>query len=159
MGIDRTFEGALTKALLASDLALPRRGTALLSIADQDKAEAIELIRQLGEVGYRFFATTGTAELIRGLGLEVTTVPKRLAESHPNVVDVIHDGTADFVLNTAEGGRTTLRDGFLIRRAATEKRLPCFTSIDTARHAVAALVSDVNYTVAPLAEYTGAGGP
>ena len=162
MGVDRTFEGALTKALLASDLALPRQGTALLSIADQNKAEAIELIRQLGEVGYRFFATAGTAELIRGLGLEATTVPKRLAESHPNVVDVIQDGTVDFVLNTAEGGRTTLRDGFHIRRAATEKRLPCFTSIDTARHAVAALVAQSGpdgggYTVAPLSEYTGAG--
>ena len=155
MGVDRDFDGALTKALLASDLALPARGTALLSIADQDKAESIELIRQLGEAGYTLYATDGTAEMIRGLGLEARRVPKRLAESHPNVVDVIEAGEVDFVLNTSEGGRTTLRDGFHIRRAAAEKRLPCFTSIDTSRHAVAALLSEGGYEVAPLSEYTG----
>ena len=163
MGVDRTFDGALTKALLASDLALPPQGTALLSIADQDKAEAIELIRQLGEAGYRLYATDGTAEMIRGLGLEARSVPKRLAESHPNVVDVIEAGEVDFVLNTSEGGRTTLRDGFHIRRAAAEKRLPCFTSIDTARHAVAALLSQMSagggaYEVAPLSDYVGTKG-
>ena len=156
MGVDRDFDGALTKALLASDLALPARGTALLSIADQDKAEAIDLILQLGEAGYTLYATDGTAEMIRGLGLEARRVPKRLAESHPNVVDVIEAGEVDFVLNTSEGGRTTLRDGFHIRRAATEKRLPCFTSIDTARHAVSAMLSHGAYEVAPLSEYTGA---
>ncbi len=155
MGVDRDFNGALTKALLASDLALPARGSALLSIADQDKAESIELIRQLGEAGYTLYATDGTAEMIRGLGLEARRVPKRLAESHPNVVDVIEAGEVDFVLNTSEGGRTTLRDGFHIRRAAAEKRLPCFTSIDTSRHAVAALLSEGRYEVAPLSEYTG----
>ena len=155
MGVDRDFDGALTKALLASDLALPSRGTALLSIADQDKAEAIELIRQLGGAGYTLYATDGTAEMIRGLGLDARRVPKRLAESHPNVVDVIEAGEVDFVLNTSEGGRTTLRDGFHIRRAAAEKRLPCFTSIDTARHAVSAMLSQGAYEVAPLSEYTG----
>ena len=155
MGVDRDFDGALAKALLASDLALPARGTALLSIADQDKAESIELIRQLGEAGYTLYATDGTAEMIRGLGLEARRVPKRLAESHPNVVDVIEAGEVDFVLNTSEGGRTTLRDGFHIRRAAAEKRLPCFTSIDTSRHAVAALLAEGGYEVAPLSEYTG----
>ncbi len=159
MGVDHDFDGALTKALLASDLALPARGTALLSIADQDKAEAIALIRTLGEAGYRFYATEGTAALITGLGLEATSVPKRLAESHPNVVDVIREGRVDFLLNTSEGGRVTLRDGFHIRRAATEQRVPCFTSLDTARHAVAALVGrgageSPSYTVAPLSEYT-----
>ena len=162
MGVDRHFNGALTKALMASDMALPPGGTALLSIADQDKAEAMELIRQLCTAGYTLYATDGTAELIRGLGLEVRRVPKRLAESHPNVVDVIEAGEVDFVLNTSEGGRTTLRDGFHIRRAAAEKRLPCFTSLDTARHAVRALVAQMGedggaFGVAPLSEYTGAG--
>ena len=94
--------------------------------------------------------------MIRGLGLEARRVPKRLAESHPNVVDVIEAGEVDFVLNTSEGGRTTLRDGFHIRRAAAEKRLPCFTSIDTARHAVSAMLSHGAYEVAPLSEYTRA---
>ena len=104
MGVDRDFDGALAKALMASDQALPPQGTALLSIADQDKAEAIELIRQLGEAGYRLYATDGTAEMIRGLGLEVRVVPKRLAEAHPNVVDVIEAGEVGLCAEYVGGG-------------------------------------------------------
>ena len=155
MGIDRTFDSALTKALLASELALSAHGTALLSIADQDKADAIPMIRNLSAAGYTIYATEGTAELMRGLGLEAIVVPKRLSAGHPNVVDVIEDGTVDFVVNTPEGGRSTLRDGFHIRRAASEHRTPCFTSIDTALHAVGAMVSgNDRYSVLPLSEYT-----
>jgi carbamoyl-phosphate synthase large subunit len=78
---------------------------------------------------------------------------------HPNVVDVIQDRTVDFVVNTSEGGRTTLRDGFHIRRAASEHRIPCFTSIDTALHAVAAMViSSGEYDVQPMSVYTHQNG-
>ena len=158
MGIDRSFTGALNKALLASDLALPAGGAALLSIADQDKPDAETLIRDLGRSGYRLYATEGTAHFIQRCGLESIAVPKRLTAGHPNVVDVIQEGTVDFVVNTPEGSRTTLRDGFHIRRAATERQIPCFTSIDTANHAVAALVAQSGeYNVLPLAAYTGRG--
>jgi carbamoyl-phosphate synthase large subunit len=58
------------------------------------------------------------------------------------------------VINTITGGRIPLRDGFYIRRAATEKRIPCFTSLDTARAAVETLVNgDQVYNVQPLADY------
>ena len=155
MGIDRTYDGALTKALLASDLALPLHGAVLLSIADADKADAIGMIRTLGTSGYTIYATEGTAALVRGLGVDAHVVPKRLAEAHPNVVDVIQDGMVQFVVNTSEGGRTTLRDGFHIRRAATEQRIPCFTSIDTARHAVAAMrARNQEFNVLPMSVYT-----
>jgi len=155
MGIDRRYDSALIKALLASDLALPPSGAALLSIADADKADALPLIRNLQQANYTIYATDGTAALVRSLGGEATTIPKRLSVGHPNVVDVIQDRTVDFVVNTSEGGRTTLRDGFHIRRAASEHRIPCFTSIDTALHAVAAMVaSSSEYDVQPMAVYT-----
>ena len=67
----------------------------------------------------------GTADLVDGLGIPVEQVPKRLNEGHPNVVDVIRDGTVRAVINTLEGGRAShMRDGFHIRRAATEMRIP-----------------------------------
>ncbi|MDO8567734.1 MAG: hypothetical protein Q7R57_03350, partial [Dehalococcoidales bacterium] len=73
---------------------------------------------------------------------------------HPNVVDVVADGTVDGVVNTITGGRAPLRDGFQIRRAAAEKHIPCFTSLDTARAAVAALVNGSPvYSIQPLPEY------
>ncbi len=154
MGIDYTFEAALAKALHAADLALPKRGSILLSLADHTKPESLPMVRSLAQAGYRIYATEGTAAMIRAVGLPVEQVPKRLDEGHPNVVDVIQEGV-DVVINTPEGQQTaTLRDGFQIRRAAAERRIPCFTSIDTAAAAVSALVGgDRHFTVQPLREY------
>ena len=100
MGIDRTFEGALAKALLASDLALRPHASILLSVSDRTKAAALPLIHQLADAGYRMFATEGTATTIAALGLPVTSVTKVLSGAHPNVVDVINDGTVQCVINT-----------------------------------------------------------
>ncbi len=155
MGIDRDLNGALTKALIAAGTALPEVGSALLSIADQDKPDAIEMVRQLHQAGYTLYATEGTADLVRGLGLEATVVPKRLSEEHPNVVDIIRDQTVQLVVNTPEGRRGALRDGFHIRRAAVETRIPLFSSIDTAVHAVRSLISRrLDYNVLTMQEYT-----
>jgi carbamoyl-phosphate synthase large subunit len=155
MGIDTDFRAALAKALLAADMALPPKGSILLSLADRTKPEAIPIIRRLAQAGYRLYATEGTAALIRGLGLEVAEVTKRLSQGHPNVVDIIRQGVVDAVINTPEGAQmATIKDGFYIRRAAVERRIPCFTSIDTARAAVEALVVDQHrFSVQPLAEY------
>jgi carbamoyl-phosphate synthase large subunit len=155
MGIDHTFPAALAKALLSAELALPAGGGLLLSIADRYKAEAAPIVRQLAEAGFRLYATEGTAAMIAALGLPVEGVAKRLAGEHPNVVDVIQDRTVDGVINVPEGRLTgTLRDGFHIRRAAAERRIPCFTSLDTARAAADALMAGVEtYTVQPLPDY------
>ncbi|MEX0801280.1 MAG: carbamoyl-phosphate synthase large subunit [Dehalococcoidia bacterium] len=155
MGIDYTFESALAKALQASDLALPGRGAILLSLADRTKPEALPVVRSLADVGYRMYATEGTAAMLAAIGLPVEQVPKRLDEGHPNVVDVIREGLVDVVINTPEGERAaTLRDGYQIRRAAAERRIPCFTSIDTAAAAVSALAGgDRHFTVQPLRDY------
>ena len=154
MGIDYTFETALAKALLAAGLMLPPQGHILLSVADRGKPEALGLIRKLHEVGYRLYATEGTAALIQAAGMPVTMITKKLSEGHPNVVDVIRDGTVDGVVNTVTGRMAALKDGFQIRRAAAEKRIPCFTSLDTARAAVEVLVDGMHsYSICPLPEY------
>ncbi len=156
MGIDRTFEGAVAKALIASDMALKPNAAILLSVSDRTKADALPLIRLLREAGYRLYATEGTARMIEALGMDVTSVTKVLSGGHPNVVDVIMDGTVQGVINTSENRFTgSLRDGFHIRRAAAEKRIPCFTSIDTARAAIQALANPSDYDVATLREYVG----
>ena len=155
MGVDYTFPAALSKALSSAELALPPAGAVLLSIADAHKEEAEPIIRQLADAGLRLYATEGTAKMIEAAGLPVEEVTKRLREGHPNVVDVIRDGTVDGVINISEGRITgTLRDGFHIRRAAAERRIPCFTSLDTARAVADALQAGVqNYTIQPLAAY------
>jgi len=154
MGIDYSFEAALVKALLAAGLMLPQGGSLLLSIADKDKAEAQPLIKQLHYLHHELYATEGTAEMIESMGFPVRMVTKKLSEGHPNVVDVIQGNSVAGVINTITGGRIPLKDGLAIRRAAAEKRIPCFTSLDTARVAIEALASSGQiFNVQPLREY------
>jgi carbamoyl-phosphate synthase large subunit len=154
MGIDYNFEAALVKALLAAGLMLPQGGSLLLSIADKDKDEASPLIKQLHSLHHELYATEGTAEMIESMGLPVKLVTKKLSEGHPNVVDVIQGNSVSGVINTITGGRIPLKDGLDIRRAAAEKRIPCFTSLDTARVAIGALANSSQiFNVQPLKEY------
>ena len=154
MGIDHAFRPALAKALIASGLMLPQKGSILLSIADKHKEDSEEMIRSLNSIGYNLYATSGTAEMIRGLGIPVKVIPKIEEDSHPNVIDIIMDGRVDAVVNTVTGDRKALQDGFEIRRHATELRIPCFTWLDTARAAIEglALGSD-SFTIKPLHNY------
>ena len=97
--------------------------------------------------------------MIQGVGIPVTFISKKLSEGHPNIVDIIRDGTLDGVVNTIAGERGPLSDGFEIRRAAVEKRIPCFTSIDTIRAVAEVLLSDQQtFSVKPLREYIAARG-
>ncbi len=154
MGIDYTFDAALAKALLAAGLMLLPQGAILFSIADRDKPEALPIIRKFSEMGYKLYATEGTAAMIEAVELPVKMISKKLSEGHPNVIDIINDGTVNGVVNTITGGRIPLRDGFQIRRAAAEKRIPCFTSLDTARAAVEALLNGSQiYSAQPLPDY------
>ena len=154
MGIDYDFRSAVSKALMAAGLMLPPKGSILLSIADRSKTEAVPMIKDLAKAEYRLYATEGTAAMIRAQGIPVVAVPKRLNEGHPNVVDVIVDGTVDAVVNTVTGDREVLQDGFEIRRAAVDRRIPCFTSLDTARAAAESLANGADrYSVKPLRQY------
>ncbi len=154
MGIDYTFETALAKTLISAGLMLPPQGGILISIADRDKPEALPVIRSLAQIGYKLYATEGTAAMIEAAGMTVNLTPKKLNEGHPNVVDVIANGSVSAVINTVTGDRVPMRDGFQIRRTAVERRVPCFTSLDTARAAVRALHnSGLNYTIQPLPDY------
>lgn len=160
MGIDRTFEPAFYKALVAAGLALPPQGSVLLTLADEDKTEAVEMIRQLVRMGHKLYATEGTAALIERHGMPVQMVLKRIGRGHPDMLDVILDRTVDCVINTPGPADKEILDGIEIRRAAVERGVPCITSIDTARTIVAAMSkSDAVYTVQPFPEYrvTGTG--
>jgi carbamoyl-phosphate synthase large subunit len=153
MGIDRSFAPALWKSLVAAGLAPARSGKILVTVADKDKPEVVPIIEGFHWLGYDLVATSGTAALIRSLGVDVTEV-RKLAEGSQDILTLIRSGECAAVINTPTLGRTVDRDGFLIRRAAVEARVPCLTSLDTALAVVTALrASAVTANVAPLAEY------
>jgi carbamoyl-phosphate synthase large subunit len=96
--------------------------------------------------------------MIKDKGMEVKAVAKKLTEGYPNVVDVIQERKVDAVVNTTTGERTPLKDGFEIRRAASERRIPCFTSLDTIKVAVEALAYKQRiFSVQPLRNYVEGG--
>ncbi len=153
MGIDTNLEAAVAKALIAASLMLPQSGSLLVTIADRDKAEAVPWLKILGGMDYQLYATEGTAALMRGLGLDVTEINKA-EEDEPNAYSIVVDGTVDAVVNTVEEVAAARRDGFEIRRAATERRIPCYTSMDTVRAAVEALAGGSrDYHVATTTAY------
>ncbi len=104
--------------------------------------------------GYSLIATPGTAALIASLGLPVRKVGK-LSDGDSAITDLIREGQVHLVINTVTGGRPVLQDGFEIRRAAVESRIPCLTSLDTANALAASLtIADGQYEVLPITEYT-----
>tara|TARA_Y100000994_G_scaffold244112_1_gene243436 strand:- start:1578 stop:4919 length:3342 start_codon:yes stop_codon:yes gene_type:complete len=154
MGIDYNIPSAISKALLAGGYSIQPNNSILVSISDRDKPEAIDLMKKLAEFGCDLYATEGTGAMIEALGLDVKMITKRIAEGHPNVVDVIQNGTVDVVINTESSLTSVIRDGFEIRRNAVERRIPCFTSLDTARAAIENLFSvHQNYNIKSSEDY------
>ncbi|MDO8562799.1 MAG: ATP-grasp domain-containing protein, partial [Candidatus Limnocylindria bacterium] len=153
MGVDREFQPALWKAIVAAGLAPAPRGTVLITVADADKAEVGRIVEGFHWLGYELVATSGTAAFIRSLGIDVTEVAK-IADGSSAILDLVRSGACAAVVNTPTQGTDADRDGFLIRRAAVEARVPCLTSLDTALAVVTALRASANeYGVAPLEEY------
>jgi carbamoyl-phosphate synthase large subunit len=135
LGIDTDFSRALYKAMVASgiDVPHPSKGGALLAtIADSDKEESLEIIRSFADMGFRLYATAGTAQFLTRNGLSVTSV-KKISEGTPNLLDLIRSGKISLLINTVSKNRKTEQEGLYIRRASVENSIPCLTSLDTAR--------------------------
>ncbi|MCT8139763.1 carbamoyl-phosphate synthase large subunit [Anaerobacillus sp. CMMVII] len=131
MGRDYSLAKALYKGLVASGMKIPTHGSVLFTIADKDKEEALELIRRFHRIGYHILATEGTAKQVKEENIPVTVVNK-IGDEKPNMLDVIRQGHAQFVINTFSKGKQPARDGFRIRRESVENGVVCLTSMDTA---------------------------
>lgn len=131
MGKDITFEKALYKGFVASGMKIHKSGTVLLTIADKDKEEALQLAKRFASIGYRLLATSGTANYLKANAIPVNVVEK-IDSTDLNLLDVIRTGEAQLVINTFTRGKQPMSDGFRIRREAVENGIPCLTSLDTA---------------------------
>ena len=132
MGKDDTLNKALYKSLVASGLDVKDHGTALFTIADKDKEEAVELAKRFSQCGYRILSTSGTAEALKKDGIPVVIVDK-IGEGDNTLLRSIQGGNVQIVVNTMTKGKEVERDGFRIRRESVENGVPCLTSLDTAR--------------------------
>lgn len=155
MGRDLNFSKALYKGLIASGMKIPMTGNIIATIADKDKPEAVELFRGFADLGYRVYATGGTAKALKEAGIPVEHVNK-LSEGTPNILDMIRSGGAQFVVNTLTKGRTPERDGFRIRREAVENGVVCMTSLDTVR-ALLNMLQVIHFNTHPMPGFVSSG--
>ncbi|RAJ60569.1 carbamoyl-phosphate synthase large subunit [Streptomyces sp. Amel2xB2] len=139
MGIDAVFGTAYAKSQAAAYGALPTKGRAFVSVANRDKRSLIFPARELAAMGFELLATSGTAEVLKRNGINATVVRKHSQgpgpDGEPTIVQLIHDGHIDLIVNTpwGTGGRL---DGYDIRTAAVARAVPCLTTVQALAAAV-----------------------
>jgi carbamoyl-phosphate synthase large subunit len=131
LGIDRTFEAALYKAMIASGIQFKGDGHVLITVRDEDKATALRIARELHGAGRPLAATPGTAAALEAEGIPCRRVAK-IQEGSPNILDFIMAGEVALMINTPGLNETSEGQAARIRRACIETGVPCVTSIDTA---------------------------
>jgi len=140
LGIDDTFAGALRKGFIGAGIRLPGSGGRILvSIADEEKDEAVAVLRRYADLGHTLVATPGTRALLETAGIACEAINK-ISDGSPHVLDLIGQRSVDLVINDAHGARE-MSDNYKIRRAAVEASIACLTSLDTARALAEALES------------------
>jgi carbamoyl-phosphate synthase large subunit len=140
LGIDDTFAGALRKGFIGAGVRLPGSGGRILvSIADEEKEEAVPVLRRYADLGHTLVATPGTRAVLEAAGIPCEPINK-ISDGSPHVLDIIHERKVDLVINDAKGPRE-MSDNYKIRRAAVEASIACLTSLDTARALAEALES------------------
>ncbi len=131
MGKDSTLEKALYKGLVAAGQKVPLHGAILFTVADKHKEEASTLAARFAELGFRIWATEGTAKYFQDQGIKTKVGYKIEENPEVNLIDLIHKGKVQYVVNTMTKGKQSERDGFQIRRTSVENGVPCLTSMDT----------------------------
>ncbi|MCK5129357.1 MAG: carbamoyl-phosphate synthase large subunit, partial [Clostridiales bacterium] len=130
LGISYEYNEAVLKGLVAAGMDIPKKGNVLLSIADTDKLEAIRLAEDLIGLGYRLFATSGTAHTLNTNFVAASQIGG-IDEEAPNIKQMIHSENIALIVNTPTQGRDSETSGFQLRRMAVEFKIPCLTSLDT----------------------------
>lgn len=125
MCVDKDFHNALYKAFVAAGVKIPQGGNVLLSVADRDKEEALNIAAKLRELGFGLMATEGTYKSLKAAGFDAELVPM------DNVQEGLKTDKLALIINTPTRGKIPERSGFKLRRTAIEYNVPCITSLDT----------------------------
>ncbi len=139
MGIADSFGMAFAKAQISADGALPLEGGAFLTVNDHDKANLVPIARRFHGLGFRLFATEGTARYLRARGIPAERVLK-VHEGRPNAIDLLVSDRIQLLINTPLG-KLTQQDDYAIRRAALQHRVPYTTTLSAAAAACDAIIA------------------
>jgi len=149
-GSDTRADVAYLKARLATEIPVASEGGAYLTVRDGDKEQISSVARELSQMGFKLFATPGTADSIRNSGVEVTTVYRIADRKHPDALDLMRKGEVSFIVNvpTISGG--AVRDGNMMRRLAVEMNIPFVTTMSGAIMEVAAIRANKEVDLQPM---------
>lgn len=148
MGKDTTLEKALYKGFIAAGRRVPLHGAILFTVADKHKEEAAVFARRFHEVGFRIWATQGTAKFFQEQGIPVK-IGYKIGQEDVNLIDLIQKGKVQYVVNTTTKGKQAERDGFQIRRMSVENGVPCLTSMDTVE-AILTVIESMSFKMQPM---------
>lgn len=133
IGYDKRLNRALYKALQASGVKMRDYGTVIVTIADEDKEEALPLVRRFYKLGFNIEATIGTAEFLKKNGIR-TRVRGKISEGSDEILRSIRTGYVSYIINTrAILSGVHYEDGVEIRRCAVQNGVTMFTSLDTVK--------------------------
>ena len=131
MGISSTFGASYAKSQISAFGSLPKSGSVFISLADKDKESGVLAATALSTLGFRLFATAGTADFLDARGVKTARVRKASEGIGPygekTIVDLLNGGEINLVINTPVG-RGTRADGWAIRTAAIQRSIPCITT-------------------------------
>ncbi|MBQ8898922.1 MAG: carbamoyl-phosphate synthase large subunit [Clostridia bacterium] len=133
IGYDDKLNRALYKALQASGMHLQNYGTVFATIAEEDKEEALPLIRRFYNLGFNIQATDGTAQFLKANGIR-THMLHKISDGSDEIPEALRQGHIAYVINTRDIKTAgTSSDGQQIRQLATENNVTIFTALDTVR--------------------------
>ena len=138
LGIAKTLDEALYKAFLGAGIKLPKFKNMIMTVRDEDHADAVEIGRRFEKIGYHIFATSGTARALNEAGVKATPV-RKIEQESPNLLDLILGHKIDLVIDIPAQGAEHSKDGFVIRRNAIETGVNVLTAIDTAHALITSL--------------------
>ena len=138
LGISKSFDEALYKAFEGAGIRLPKHKQIIMTLADKDKQDGIDIAQRFEALGYKIYASRGTAKVLKENGVHAIQVNK-IGQEAPTLLDLILEHKIDLVIDTPENGIERAKDGFLIRRYAIETGVHCLTSLDTAHALISSL--------------------
>jgi carbamoyl-phosphate synthase large subunit len=143
MGIDYDLGLAWAKAMQSAGIRLPTEGTVFFSVRDEDKERILPIASQLADLGLSLVATKGTASYLRDFGVPVQTVWKVYEKGNPDALDLLRRGVIKLLINTASDQfeAPERRDGYMMRRVATELQVPFIANIAAAQAAASAITA------------------
>ena len=138
LGIAETFNEALYKAFIGAGIKLPKHRNMIITVKEEDHQEVVPIAKRFESLGYRIYATRGTAKVLKENGIKAIRTNK-LEQPAPNLMDLILGHKIDVVIDTPPQGVEHQKDGFVIRRNAIETGVNVLTSLDTAEALVTSL--------------------